>query len=316
MIIDMSSSLPTDDFFLAEIRMGRGSRYVKVFGRGLARWVGMDEEEIERLVAGDNDPFVDRILELAERNGRNTVEAFVAELDAGGVDYSVLHNFHEPPTPTAPPRVDNEKVAEICRRYPNRFLGFAGVSPHDGPAAVGEVDRAVCELGLVGVAIRPFRQKLRANDAAYYPIYQRCLELGVPVWLHTSNNFFSDVSLDFARPIYLDQVACDFQELTLIAGHGGWPYMDEMVAVAWRHPNVYIDVSAFRPKYLARPGSGWEPLLHYGNSVLQDQIVVGTDWLEFGVPPRQLFDEIRALPLRDHVKEKWLGGNARRIFRL
>jgi uncharacterized protein len=90
--------------------------------------------------------------------------------------------------------------------------------------------------------------------------------------------------------------------------------MDEMVAVAWRHPNVYVDVSAFRPKYLAKTGSGWEPLLHYGNTVIQDQVVVGTDWLEMGVKPRELFDEIRALPLKDSVKAKWLGENARRIF--
>jgi predicted TIM-barrel fold metal-dependent hydrolase len=209
-IIDMSSSLPTSDFFLAEIQMGRGSRYVRIFGRGLARWVGMADDEIDRLAAGDSDAFVDRILQLAEANGRNTVESFVAALDEGGVDRSVLHNFHEPPTPTSAPRVDNVKVAEICARFPDRFIGFAGVSPHDGPKAVEEVNRAVRELGLQGVAIRPFRQKLRANDPLYYPIYQRCLELGVPVWLHTSNHFFSDVSLDFARPIYLDQVACDF----------------------------------------------------------------------------------------------------------
>jgi len=86
-----------------------------------------------------------------------------------------------------------------------------------------------------------------------------------------------------------------------------------MVAVAWKHPNVYIEIGAVSPKYIGTPGTGWEPLMVYGNSLLQDRVLFATDNM---LPPKRCADELKALPLKDAVKDKWLGGNAARLLGL
>ena len=58
------------------------------------------------------------------------------------------------------------------------------------------------------------------------------------------------------RPIpYIDQVAIDFPELVIVCGHIGYPWTTEMIAVCDKHPNVYIDTSAYTAQALpARAG--------------------------------------------------------------
>ncbi|MBW1849585.1 MAG: amidohydrolase [Deltaproteobacteria bacterium] len=166
----------------------------------------------------------------------------------------------------------------------------------------------------VSLCIEPWLHKLRSNDKLYYPIYAKCIELDIPVWIHSSINYVPQLTMDFGRPIYLDEVAGHFPELKIIAGHGGWPWVDEMMALLWRHSNVYTDISAIRPKYLDTPGTGWASIIRYGNSLLQDKILFGTAW------PAQQFkesiEEIKVLPLKEEVKDKWLGGNAKQLLGL
>lgn len=316
MIIDCSGSLPTAEFFLADVQAMRHSHYLNIFGPGCARWVGMDSGECRALIAHDPDRFVARIIELAAANGRDTMAAWREAVDEAGIQQSVLHNFHEIGSlgdgETCMP---NDRIAEICAEQPGRIIGFAGVDPAIGAqAAAAEVARAIGTLGLTGVALRPFRHGLRADDPAYYPIYEEACAQGAPVWIHCSVNYDRKASLDYALPRAVDHVAGDFPELKILAGHGGWPFTQEMVACAMRHPNLFVDVSAVRHLHMPKPGSGWEPILHFGNNVIQDQIVIGLDWLQLGYRPAQLIEEIRELPLRPAVLDKWLGGNAERIF--
>ena len=233
-------------------------------------------------------------------------------MDEGGVDLAVL--TAEDAETTMKMITPNEKVAEFVKRVPNRFIGMAAVDPHKGMQALKDLEYAVNELEMKALCLEPWLHQLRSNDKRYYPIYAKCVELEIPVWIHTSVNFVPSLQIDFGRPLHLDEVAGHFPELILVAGHGGWPWVNEMIAVAWRHQNVLIDISAIRPRYLAKPGSGWETLMTYGNTVLQDRIVFGTAW------PMQSFketvDEIRNLPLKESVMQKWLGDNARRILRI
>ncbi len=109
----------------------------------------------------------------------------------------------------------------------------------------------------------------------------------------------------------LSLLACDFPGLKLVASHGGWPWVNEMVAVAWKHPSVYIEIGAISPRYIGIPGTGWEPLMVYGNSLLRDRVLWATDAM---VPHKRSVEELRALPLKESVKEKWLGLNAARLL--
>ena len=179
-------------------------------------------------------------------------------------------------------------------------------------AAVREIRRSY-ELGMRGVAIRPFMFQIPPTHAKMYPIYSTCVELDIPIWFHLSINYSTN-SMEYERPIYLDVVAQDFPELKMIAGHGGWPWVNEMVAVAWRNPNIYIDIASHLPKYLGMKGTGWEPLIHFGNSVLQDKILFGSTWLFMGMSIKQLADGIMKLPLKEDVKRKWLHDNAAKLF--
>lgn len=99
----------------------------------------------------------------------------------------------------------------------------------------------------------------------------------------------------------------------IVANHGGWPWVDEMVAVAWKRRNVYIEIGGISPKYIAKPGSGWEAFLTCGNSLLQDQILFATDSL---FPDERVVKERELLPLEDQIKEKLLYKSAMRVLNL
>ena len=94
------------------------------------------------------------------------------------------------------------------------------------------------------------------------------------------------------------------------------PWVLEACLLAWKHPNVYLEISAHRPKYFTAAGTGWEPLLRYGQTTIQDKILFGTAAFLIGRQPVELLREFRALPLKPEVMEKWLWRNAAKLLRL
>ena len=155
-----------------------------------------------------------------------------------------------------------------------------------------------------------------ASDRLYYPLYTKAAELGIPVRIYSSMNYANDRPYDLGHPRHLDQVAIDFPELRIIAGLGGWPWINDMVGLLRRHPNLACDTASHHPRYFGTTGSGWEMLLQFGNTLLQDKVLVGLSAGLVGQPYETLIDEYMHLPLKDSVKEKWLYGNAARIFGL
>ena len=79
--------------------------------------------------------------------------------------------------------------------------------------------------------------------------------------------------------------------------HAGYPWVLEACLLAWKYPNVYLELAAHRPRYLAAPGTGWEPLLRFGQTTIQDKVLFGTGWFLLGRPPGQIVEEFRALPV-------------------
>jgi predicted TIM-barrel fold metal-dependent hydrolase len=209
-------------------------------------------------------------------------------------------------------KVPNEVIANIVDKYPEKFIGFAGVDPHKGMDAVRELDRAFRELHLVGLNLAPWLHKLTANDKKFYPLYAKCVEYNIPVILHTSINFSPYTKMDFGNPMYLDEVAMDFPELKIVASHGGWPWVQVLIALAWRHDNIYIELSGVRPKYWTVQGSGWEPLLRYGTTLLKERIFCGTDWplISYETYMQDLEDS----PIQKEIKELWAYKNAEKFF--
>lgn len=211
-------------------------------------------------------------------------------------------------------KVRNEDVAQFCKDHGPRFIGFAGVDPHKGMEAVRELEHAVRELGLRGLNLQCFENKLRCNDAKMFPLYAKCIELDIPVNIHCSTNFSTATLMDYGRPIYLDEVMVHFPELRVVASPPGFPWVSELIAVAWRHANVSIGLVAMRHKYLNVPNSGYEMLLQYGNSVLQDQVIYGSAYPM--MPIERSLAEIDELPLKDSVRRKWMHDNAARLLKI
>ena len=237
---------------------------------------------------------------------------FIQLLDKEGIDKVVLPA--EDIETTFGTKVTNEALATFCENDPERLIGFAGVDPHKGTRAVHELEYAVKELGLKGLNLAPFLHKLPPADRKYYPLYAKCVDLDIPVVLHVGINFYQETTMYYSHPKYLDQVATDFPQLKIVATHGGWPWVAEMVAVAWRHPNLYIDTAGQRPKYLAMVDLGWGPLLRLGNNLLKERILFATRYPL--LPFRRTVEELHQLPLKPEVKENWLWRNAARLLKL
>ncbi len=313
MLVDICSFLPVAESYRSRL-LGWAAipGYFQMFAKGLSRFCGMEEAAFRSRVEDRPEREIrDFVEEIAGRLGR-TAGDFIADMDAAGYDLSTVFSIDQESTTGAPP-LDPEILARAVSEYPDRLVALAGVDPNKADAAEA-LERSVRDLGLHGALLVPFLHGLPADAPAYRPVYRKCVELDVPVWIHTSVNWSPGHPMELGRPLALDRLCGEMPGLKVIAGHGGWPWVPEMVAAAWRHPNLYIDPSGHRWKYLATPNSGWEMLLHFGNSVLQNKVLFGTDWPLMPIPLKEIADEARALPLKPEVMEKWMGGNAARLL--
>lgn len=253
----------------------------------------------------------DAVLSLGERRDLG-VARLVEEMDRAGVDHAVVHAEYEYGDPADEL---NEAVARLVAEQPTRFSGYGTVSlqPLQVMRSVRQV-AAVAGLGLRGINIQPSFFGIPIDHPQLYPVYAKACELGLGVGVHTGVNYTSHQPIKHDHPLLVDQVACDFPDLTIIACHAGWPWAAEMVAVARKHPNVYLEFGGLAPKYVGSPGTGWEPVFRFMNSLLSGQVLYGTDWPVF--PMDRALAEWGELGLKPSVLEALLGGNARRVLGL
>jgi predicted TIM-barrel fold metal-dependent hydrolase len=211
--------------------------------------------------------------------------------------------------------LSNDHIAAAVRRHPDIFIGFGVVDPPLGRLAIDEARRCHDELGLTGIGeLNPGRQHFYANDPDYYPLWEALSGLGMPVLFHTGMAGSGagapgggGVKLKFTRPIpYLDDVAADFPDLTIIGAHPAWPYQDEALAVARHKSNYFIDLSGWAPRYFP------PALVEQSRSILQDKVLFGTDWP--AIPVDRWMTEFDALPFPEPVRRKIYLDNARKVL--
>ena len=206
-----------------------------------------------------------------------------------------------------PPHV----VADAVKAHPQHFSGLIGVDPFTGMDGVRELEYAVTELGFIGAHLYPHWFELAPDHAKYYPFYAKCVELDIPIQMQVGQSMIYSKEhrcRSVAQPIKLDAVACDFPELRIVGIHVGIPWTDEMIAMAWKHENVFIGCDAHSPRY-------WpQSFVHYINSFGKDKVIFGTDFpvLDFA----RTMDEIHALDFKPEVLQKLLRDNVRRIYKL
>ncbi len=227
-----------------------------------------------------------------------TVQAF----ENAGVDAAVLSAWWGPDGPL----LGNDFVADLVDRHPDLFVGVGAV-PLDRPTdAVAEVRRCVEELGFVGVRLVPWLWELPPDDRRYYPVYAECVEQDVPVCLQVGHTGPLKPS-EPGRPIpYLDTVLREFPDLTVVAGHIGHPWTGEMLALARKYRDVYVDTSAYKPKRYP------EEFVEFMTGDGRDKVLFGTNYPM--IQPGDCLSGLAALDLDDETAAAFLHRNAERAF--
>jgi predicted TIM-barrel fold metal-dependent hydrolase len=235
-------------------------------------------------------------------SGEISAELTVAAMDAGGVRLGLLCAWWGP----SGPLIGNDEVAALVRRFPDRFAGVAAVDLARPMDAVRELRRCVRELGFVALRVVPWLWNLPPDDRRYYPLYAECVELGIPFCLqvgHTGPLRSSEPG----RPIpYLDNVALEFPELVIVGGHIGFPWTAEMISLATKYPNVYIDTSAYKASRYPRD------LVDYLRGHGRRKVLFGSNHPAW--PAADCLADLDSLALDGETTELFLHGNAERVF--
>lgn len=304
MIIDSFGAIPDPEIIGSWFEAFRSfDGYRRMFAKTFARLAGLSPDDLSH---------VDAVRHLERLQGLwMPIDDYVAALDLLGVR-SVGVWVH---VSARGGRTSLDRLAEIVDQYPRRFLPLPSYD-RSLPDLRQRVERDHERLGLAGVTVLPIVDDRPADHDDNRWLYDWLSERGLVAWIHTVNTWSERHPSDYSHPRRADRVACAFPNLKIVLGHGGWPWVGEAVAIAWRHPNVYIEPSAFRWKTLAEPGAGWEPLLHHGDRTIADKVLFGSLWPNLGQSLAQVLDEARSLPLKPANLARWLGGNAARLFAL
>ncbi len=233
--------------------------------------------------------------------------AIMERLDKLGVDLAVITGRDAETTYGSP--TNNGSVLEFCQQHPDRFVGFWGVDPHKKMAAVQEVVKAYEVHGMKGIAIDPYLAHIPASEARFYPIYTKCAELDIPVFITMAPPpQVSGALMEYCNPCQIDTVARDFPELTLIMSHGGYPFVNEAVYACLRNANVYMDFSEYERAPMK------DVFVDAMSGIIQDKVVFASahPFIEI----EDALDAYANFDLTDEVRKKVMYENAARILKL
>jgi predicted TIM-barrel fold metal-dependent hydrolase len=211
----------------------------------------------------------------------------------------------------------NEEVAALIARHPDVFLpGWGMVDPWRGRAGLEAVEHAIKTLGLKGIKYQPPVQAFAPSDRQFYPVWDLLQDLGAPVLIHCGTTAIGagepgglGIKLEYGRPIpHIDSIAADFPRLNIVAAHPGWPWTEELIAVALHKGNVSMDISGWGPKYIP------PALKHDMPRRLQDKVIFGSDYP--GWSPGQTLDEWEMQGFKSSVIDKLFRDNIVRILDL
>lgn len=253
-----------------------------------------------------NDPMFESLRRWTKGSIPTTeipLAATLEAMDRGGVSRALLSAWLGPQGEL----ISNDEVAGFVAHAPDRFVGVGSVDIRKGMRAVREARRCVEQLGFKAIRVLPWLWEAPPTDRRFYPVYVACCELGVPFCTqigHTGPLMPSEVG----RPIYLDQVAIDFPELTIVAGHIGYPWTDEAIALATKHERVFIDTSAYTVQRY--PAALVEFMRGHGSS----KVLFGSNYPM--ILPAKALVGLDALGLADAQLDAFLAGNARRVYGL
>ncbi len=260
-------------------------------------------------------PYVEALAEYWNRQWTAKEEdEVIRDFTDAGVE-AVLVALDLETTIETPP-CSNEYVAGMWKRHPDRIIqAWAAVDPFKGEAAIAEAKRAIGELGMLGFHFHPIIGHFAVDDRRLYALWETINALKVPVMIDVGTTGMGagtpggmGARIRHAHPLALDELAADFPDLTIVAAHPGWPWVDEMTAVALHKGNVFWEISGWAPKHFPAQ------LKVDMRARLQDKIMFGSDYPS--LPYGRILREWGELGYADEVMEKIFHKNAERILGL
>jgi len=228
----------------------------------------------------------------------------IGTMDQAGVNVGLLAAWWGPQGAL----ISNDEVASFVCQHPDRLSGLASVNLARPMDAVRELRRCVRELGFRGLRMVPWLWSLPPDDRRYYPLYAECIELDVPFCLQVGHTG-PLMSSETGRPIpYLEHVALEFPELRIVAGHIGAPWTQEIISLATKFPNLFVDTSAYKAgRYPA-------DFVEFMRGRGAKKVMFGTNYPM--LTASACLEGLDSLGLSDDAKQLFLSGNARRVFKL
>jgi predicted TIM-barrel fold metal-dependent hydrolase len=204
--------------------------------------------------------------------------------------------------------IENDEVYEMVKQYPQWFSGIGAIDSTDTIKALEDVERCIHQFGFKAIVIEPgtHKEAMYSDDNRLYPIYEKCVELGVPVFLLAGGNAGPDMS--YSDPIHVEHVAIDMPKLKIVVLHGGWPWVTQILHIAFRRPNLYLSADM----YITLPGGS--PYVEAINGYLSDRFLYGTSY-PLG-PVVGYFEKFMSLGIREEHIDNVLYRNAEKLLAL
>ena len=254
-------------------------------------------------------PYVEALATYWNREWQAKEEdEVVAEFTEAGIEAVLVALDLE--TTVATPPCSNDYVADMWKRHPDRIIqAWAAVDPFKGEVAIHEAKHAIEDLGMLGFHFHPIMGHFAVNDPRLYPLWETIVALDVPVMIDVGTTGMGagtpgglGARIRHAHPLSLDDLASDFPSMKIVAAHPGWPWGEEMTAVALHKGNVYWELSGWAPKYFP------ESLKRDVRGRLKDKIMFGSDYPS--LPYERIFREWDELGYKPEIMEKVFHKNA------
>ena len=243
-------------------------------------------------------------MEVARSARERSCELLIQEMDEAGVSVGV-----------APGRdggvlgsMSNDDLVELIKKYPGRFVGFAGIDPVDRKKAMHTIERAI-KMGLKGVVLEPglSHAPMHIDDARVYPLYAHCEDMQIPVLLMAGGTAGPDCS--YSSPEHIDRVARDFPKLVLISGHGNWPWVSQIIHVCYRRPNVLLSPDTYM---FGMPGA--QDFVDAINGFMSERFLFATAFPFVSL--KSAVDRFLKLGVKEEYLDAVLYANAARVLKL
>lgn len=239
-----------------------------------------------------------------ESVAKRSFELSLKELDEAGISQAVIAGRKVQPFIGV---IDNQDIADLQKAYPERFIGMAGIDPSDMGQAMEEFEHFVTEEGLRGIVLEPglLKNPMFVDDEALFPLYERCEKSHVPVMMMVGSNCGPDI--EYSMPVHPERVAKAFPGMKIVLAHGGWPWVTQIIQVAYRYKNICLlpDLYLFHA-----PGAG--EYITAANYILRDQLLFGSAYPY--MPLKEAAEYFQNGLLGPEALEKFMHENAEAVF--